>query len=281
MTPDGEAPRQAPDTAPAGWYSDPDGQGERYWDGNAWTDHFRSASPPPPSVPQPAQSPAFQESPQAVQAAAPGAPPAFVGPGADVYSEAVDLNQVLAPEQRELYKQHTLTSFPTWAAVVLNVVLFPLTLGLFTLIFNLLRHDRFPKVKPDDPSAGKAIGFMFIPFYNLYWQFVAWPRLAQRINFQRLRGQPPPILSRPGHHDIDPEPGYQFHPRDISYRLGACSHPRRAVPISDQHAGRGTREVNASQVYVWRSPAGANQAGPSLSVQCRRSGRAAGSRHST
>ena len=49
-------------------------------------------------------------------------------------------------------------------------------------------------VKPDDPSAGKAIGFLFIPIFNLYWTFVVWLRLVDRINFQfRLRGHPAPI----------------------------------------------------------------------------------------
>jgi hypothetical protein len=76
----------------------------------------------------------------------------------------------------------------------LFILLSILTLGIFGAIYHLLKHGRLPVVKHDDPSAGKAIGFMFIPFYNLYWVFVAWPRLADRINFQyRLRGQPPPI----------------------------------------------------------------------------------------
>lgn len=194
MAPDGEAPEQvagatqtgAP-AVPADWYPNPNGEGQRYWDGGGWTDQVRSAPSAP--APSPEQPPAPLPVPAA--GATPAAPMGFAP---DLYSEGVDLNQVLTPEQRELYKQHTLTSFPTGAAVALNIVLFPLTFGIFTMIFNLLRHDRFPKVKPDDPSAGKAIGLMFIPFYNLYWQFVAWPRLAQRINFQfRLRGRPSPI----------------------------------------------------------------------------------------
>ncbi len=32
---------QAPETAPAGWYDDYDGPGERYWDGENWTDRLR------------------------------------------------------------------------------------------------------------------------------------------------------------------------------------------------------------------------------------------------
>jgi hypothetical protein len=31
-------------------------------------------------------------------------------------------------------------------------------------------------------SAGQAVGFCFIPFYNLYWMFVALPGLADELN---------------------------------------------------------------------------------------------------
>ena len=69
-----------------------------------------------------------------------------------------------------------------------------ITFGIFGAIYLQLNQSMLPVVKHDDPSAGKAIGFMFIPFFNLYWYFVVWPRLVDRINFQyRLRGRPSPI----------------------------------------------------------------------------------------
>ena len=37
-------------SAPAGWHLQPDGQ-ERYWDGAAWTDHFRAPLPSDPTAP--------------------------------------------------------------------------------------------------------------------------------------------------------------------------------------------------------------------------------------
>jgi len=77
---------------------------------------------------------------------------------------------------------HTLTSFP----VALVVVFHLLTFGLFSLIHFHLMHDRMPKVRRDDPSAGKAIGFFFIPFFNLYWIFFANLRLVDRIDEQRV-----------------------------------------------------------------------------------------------
>ena len=32
-------PAAAPPAMPAGWYSDPEGEGQRYWDGHNWTKH--------------------------------------------------------------------------------------------------------------------------------------------------------------------------------------------------------------------------------------------------
>ena len=73
------------------------------------------------------------------------------------------------------------------AVVLLNYV----TLGIFNLIWFGLMHDKMPKIRHDDPSAGKAIGFMFIPFFNLYWMFFMYCRLCDRIAEQReLRGLP-------------------------------------------------------------------------------------------
>jgi hypothetical protein len=47
------SPSQPP--PPPGWYPDPRGQGQRYWDGNDWTDHW--APPPAPVAVAAAPSP--------------------------------------------------------------------------------------------------------------------------------------------------------------------------------------------------------------------------------
>lgn len=91
--------------------------------------------------------------------------------------------------------QHRLVPFETAVVVILGIV----TLNIFTVIYHGLKHSRLPKVRPDDFSAGRAIGFLFIPFFNFYWIFVFWTRLVQRINFQfKLRGQLPPVAEELG-----------------------------------------------------------------------------------
>lgn len=76
---------------------------------------------------------------------------------------------------------HTFNTFPTVVVILLHF----LTLGIFTTIWLNLMHGKMPKIRPNDPSAGKAIGFLFIPFYNLYWVFFTYHRLCVRINEQR------------------------------------------------------------------------------------------------
>jgi hypothetical protein len=82
---------------------------------------------------------------------------------------------------------HQLTDFPVAAVVILHY----LTFGIFTLIWLNVMHGKLPRVRPDDPSAGRAVGFCFIPFFNLYWIFFTLRRLCARIDEQRqLYGMP-------------------------------------------------------------------------------------------
>ena len=83
---------------------------------------------------------------------------------------------------------HTLQSFPVPGLILLHF----LTCGLFSLIWLNLMHGKLPKVRSDDPSAGKAVGFCFIPFFNLYWIFFTYRRLCLRIDEQRLLYELPP-----------------------------------------------------------------------------------------
>jgi hypothetical protein len=41
-------------------------------------------------------------------------------------------------------------------------------------------------------TPGKAVGFLFIPFFNFYWAFVTWPKLAKGVvEWQKSRGCQP------------------------------------------------------------------------------------------
>jgi hypothetical protein len=82
---------------------------------------------------------------------------------------------------------HQLRAFPVAVAILLHYV----TFGLFTFIWLNLMHGKICRVRADDPSAGRAIGFCFIPLFNLYWVFFACRRLCLRIDEQRdLYGLP-------------------------------------------------------------------------------------------
>lgn len=93
----------------------------------------------------------------------------------------------LSPGERVALARHGVEAFPVWAAVLLHF----LTLGLFPLEHFSLLHDKLPAAEHDDPGAGKAIGFSFIPYFNFYWIVFNVLRLTDRVNLQfRLRGQP-------------------------------------------------------------------------------------------
>ncbi len=107
------------------------------------------------------------------------------GRGGDVYRVPAEL---LAPAERAVLAHHQIRStFPAWATGILNLISF----GLFGLIHFGMMQDRLPRAAHDDPSAGKSIGFAFIPYYNLYWMFFSSLRFTDRMNLQfRLRGLP-------------------------------------------------------------------------------------------
>ena len=75
---------------------------------------------------------------------------------------------------------YSLTSFP----VIVTVLMHFLTLGIFTQFWLVSLHGKLPKVREDGPSGGKAIGYMFIPLFNLYWMSFCCHRLCVRLNEQ-------------------------------------------------------------------------------------------------
>ena len=97
----------------------------------------------------------------------------------DIYSKSFDLHNIKSGDKRELMRTE-LKSFPVAGAVLLHIF----TLGIFSFIYYGLAHSKFPKIKQNDFPAARAIGFMFIPIFSIYWQFVFWLRLVDRINLQ-------------------------------------------------------------------------------------------------
>jgi hypothetical protein len=109
--------------------------------------------------------------------------PAVRSPGS-VYKQPTSQ---ITPGERVALLPHSVEPFPVWLTVVLHF----LTFGIFPLVHLSNLHDRLPKAESDDPSAGRAIGFSFIPYFNFYWIVFNTLRLADRINLQfRLRGLP-------------------------------------------------------------------------------------------
>jgi hypothetical protein len=87
--------------------------------------------------------------------------------------------------------QLQLSYFPVIAILILHFM----TLGIFSVVWLNLLHGKLPKKRADDPSAGRAVGFCFIPFFNFYWIFFTYRRLCLRIDEQReLSGLPPSNL---------------------------------------------------------------------------------------
>lgn len=97
----------------------------------------------------------------------------------------------LSPEERAAYSQHSFdTTFAVAAAIVLSII----TANIFFVINYSLKHGKLPKIARNDPSAGAALGLLFVPLFNLYWVFFMWTRLVDRINYQFvLRGHSAPI----------------------------------------------------------------------------------------
>lgn len=108
----------------------------------------------------------------------------------DIYESSFELESLNGTQIVKLRKHKFTDTF----SVGLGIFLHFLTLGIFTTINCGLKYNKLPKANPSDFASGKAIGYLFIPFFNYYWYFIFWRKLTDRINFQyKLRGESPPI----------------------------------------------------------------------------------------
>lgn len=138
------------------------------------------APPQPPPMHHPPGSPYAQAAivPYSPQMAAP-----YVHRDTSPYKAP----EALTPQDKAYLGQHRLESFPAPLAVLLHLI----TFGIFSIIHFGLQHDKMPQAKQDDPSSAKAIGFNFIPYFNLYWFIFQPMRLTDRLNLQdRIRDRP-------------------------------------------------------------------------------------------
>lgn len=137
----------------------------------------------------PALQPVLGLSPEQVAALLHGAP-AYAPRDAQPPGAAAPLGYI-TPQAYGGPTVPNLSPFPVVGAVLLSIFV-----GPFATIYYGLVHGNLPKRRPDDPSAGKAIGFMFIPFFNLYWMCFFWVRLCTRIDDERARVGLPPTAPR-------------------------------------------------------------------------------------
>lgn len=137
-----------------------------------------------------------QNAPQDQQQAAPPVPAAHPGPPA---TQAPHGAIQMAPNGMMIrpmrYTPETFKSLYTWWMIlvivgsVLTITIIGAILGMPILIaaavlgyMQLYKHWNQIQDGHQKTTPGKAVGFMFIPFFNFYWQFVAFLGLAQNIN---------------------------------------------------------------------------------------------------
>jgi hypothetical protein len=108
----------------------------------------------------------------------------------DPYSPTFDASR-LPLDQADAYRQHR---FHATSSVLMTIVLHFVTLGTLSWFLVARKHAFLPRIKPDDFSARRAAGFLFIPFFNLYWFFVLLRRTSDRLRLQTMLwgvGTPP------------------------------------------------------------------------------------------
>ena len=152
-------------------------------------------APQPPTTPQqpgtpwqqsgasaPSQGSWTAPSPQGPGPFGPNAayPPRLPASGGDPYSPHFDVRQ-LAPDVAATYRQH---QFQATFSVLVTILVHFLTLGMASTFMVARKHSLLPRIKPDDFTMLRGAGFLFIPFYNLYWYFVLLHRTVDRLTLQ-------------------------------------------------------------------------------------------------
>jgi hypothetical protein len=102
-------------------------------------------------------------------------------------------------DQERLELQQQANNLKTWYTVYFVCVVagIPLTIviiGIFGILasvvfFCLILYRLWALIPKDEAETtpGQAVGFLFIPLFWLYWQFVAFLGLSKALNIQRSR----------------------------------------------------------------------------------------------
>jgi hypothetical protein len=71
-----------------------------------------------------------------------------------------------------------------------------LPIDILSVVFWAILHYQCWKAIPErfrSLTPGRAVGFLFIPFFNFYWAFLTWPKLADDLaSWQTSMGNPRP-----------------------------------------------------------------------------------------
>ena len=70
--------------------------------------------------------------------------------------------------------------------------------SIFYLVW-LYKAWKVASRSPEDPSPGQAVGFLFIPFFNLYWIFRAVPGLSAALHRNLRQANPSWMGGTAGH----------------------------------------------------------------------------------
>jgi hypothetical protein len=111
----------------------------------------------------------------------------------DIYDDCFDVDDIKKSDIKQM-KRHCFDNFfSTWLIVFLHII----TFWLFSIVRMWLMYDLLPKINEYDFWSSKAIWFLFIPIFNIYWAFVFRLKLVNRINFQyKLRSLDYPISKK-------------------------------------------------------------------------------------
>jgi len=99
--------------------------------------------------------------------------------------DLADFNEVLTEEDSPEYSEHQVNPFDSTSFVSIGIVMLGWAIMAAGSILGLVYvHRAWQLLQPTQTTItpGQAVGFMFIPFFNLYWMFIAYHKWAVEWN---------------------------------------------------------------------------------------------------